>query len=152
MIKIVGMDLADITFRYEKGFSDAAIKKNPLLKTEKNLVFAYNGHIINVKSSDAVAPYLLDPERRSELYSITVSETTYEKTLINEKGEETKEIRTGYAIEGFIPTSQAVGFLKAQLQTVGLTAQIEAIKSGAFKMVSEVSSETANVLEGMASE
>jgi hypothetical protein len=148
--KVKGIDLADITFLREKAFSPEAIAKNPALKDAKSMTFSYNGNIINVKSTDPVATYLKD--RRSELFSVTLLERAYEKTVTDAEGEVTTSSHIGYDITGFLPIKDAVGYLTGELQTVELTAKIDAIKSGAFKPVENVSAQTASVLEGMATE
>jgi hypothetical protein len=148
--KVKGIDLADITFLREKAFSPEAILKNPALANATSMSFSYNGNIINVKSIDPVADYLKN--RRSELFSVTLLERAYTKTLKKENGEEEVSNHIGYDITGFLPIKDAVGYLTGELQTVELTAKIEAIKTGAFKPVENVSAQTASVLEGMATE
>ena len=148
--KVKGIDLADITFLREKAFSPEAILKNPALANATSMSFSYNGNIINVKSTDPVATYLKD--KRSELFSVTLLERAYTKTVKNAKGEDEVSNHIGYDITGFLPIKDAVGYLTGELQTVELTAKIDAIKSGAFKPVENVSAQTASVLEGMATE
>ena len=147
--KVKGIDLADITFLREKAFSPEAIAKNPALKEAKSMTFSYNGNIINVKSTDPVATYLKD--RRSELFSVTLLERAYTKTLKKENGEEEVSNHIGYDITGFLPIKDALGYLTGELQTVELETKIKAIRSGAFKADAELTDADMEVFQEAAS-